>query len=258
MTDEEKLAAMSKALAAAENDPLQPACVMRAFLSESVHLGNIPLHPLTLRGHLQLESARSPFVTGEFPNDGEAALQALCIAVSVLAQRDVTRQELIESLTPQEAAEAEIVVARIINAAWETALPMRRVEKAGEKSSPLSRDHGFGWWVRVLTKLIVDLGFTRDEALDCPMAQAFALVATTAVLDGDKEPAEMNWREKEAMKLFGNPDGGPVAKEPEDQCGNDERSGGADRDTPGNASAQSSTPNVVGTGNQEADRGAHN
>lgn len=203
MSDEEKLAAMSKALAAAENDPLQPACVMRAFLSDSVHLGNIPLHPLTLRGHLQLEAARSPFVTGEFPKDGEAALQALCIAVSALAQRDVTRQELIESLTPQEAAEAEIVVARMINAAWETALPMRRVEKAGEKSSPPSRDHGFGWWVRVLTKLIVDLGFTRDEALDCPMAQAFALVATNDVLDG-KEPTEMNWKEREAINALEN------------------------------------------------------
>ena len=199
------------------------------------------------------------FVTSDrfavVPDGGDVEL--VCDGDDAEAQGGVTRQELIESLTPQEAAEAEIVVARIINAAWETALPMRRVEKAGEKSSPPPRDHGFGWWVRVLTKLIVDLGFTRDEALDCQMAQVFALVATNDVLDG-KEPTEMNWREKEAMKLFGNPDGGPVAKEPEDQCGNDERSGGADRDTPGYASAQSSTPNVVGAGNQEADRGAHN
>jgi hypothetical protein len=44
----------------------------------------------------------------------------------------------------------------------------------------------------------VDLGFTRDEALDCPMPQAFALVATNAALDG-LEPKEMNYRERETL-----------------------------------------------------------
>jgi len=198
MTDAQ-LDDLSQRLAEEEGNPFTPQCVARAFLAEPSMLGPIQLLPLTMRGYLRLESARSPYVTGMFPEDNAERLQALCFAVAVLSGRGWTIEELVEELTPEQAIEGDDLVADCMARVWETALPMRRPAKAGEGVEPPARDHGFGWWVRVLTKLVVDLGFTRDEALDCPMAQAFALVATNAALDG-MEPKEMNYREREAAE----------------------------------------------------------
>jgi len=197
MTDAQ-LDELSKRLAEEEANPFTPQCVARAFLAQPVMLGPIPLLTLTMRGYLRLESARSPYVTGIFPEDNAERLQALCLAVSVLSGRGLDLPDLMEALTPEQAIYAEDLVTDCVARAWEPALPMRRPAKTGEGAEPPARDHGFGWWVRVLTKLIVDLGFTRDGALDCPMPQAFALVATNAALDG-LEPKEMNYREREAL-----------------------------------------------------------
>lgn len=197
MTEIEQLEADSATLAEADNDPSTPRCVIEAFLDEPPVLApGLPLGPLTMRGWLRLEKARSPFLTGSWPESPERRAEALAFAVGVLRSQPFTLQDLMTVLSGHDAAEAELIVANRINSAFLTALPMRWPSKTGDTTP--ARDHGFGWWIKVLAKLVKDLKKTIEQALDCPVAQAFALLATTASLDG-AEPKEMNYREREAF-----------------------------------------------------------
>lgn len=230
MTNEALLDEVGKKLAGAENDLLQPACIARAFLDRPVQVGGIALHPLTMRGYLELESARSPFVSGgEPPADVWAAVDALCAALTVLSRRSVSAEEFMDAVEPEDATEAWRIVSEQIIAAWETALPMRRVSRAGEAAAEAPRNHGFGWWVRVLAKLITALNFSLHDALECPMAQAFALVAASAALEG-MEPAGENWREREALNKFEGEVSAVVAGGVVQHRENDEQSEGGTED----------------------------
>lgn len=197
MTEIEQLEADSATLAEADNDPSTPRCVIEAFLDEPPVLApGLPLGPLTMRGWLCMEKARSPFLTGIWPDTPERRAEALAFAVGVLRNQPFPLHDLMTVLSGHDAADAELIVANRINSAFSTALPMRWPSRTGE--SALSRDHGFGWWIKVLTKLVENLRMTIEQALDCPVAKAFALLATSASLAG-AEPKEMNYREREAF-----------------------------------------------------------
>lgn len=201
MTEIEQLEADSAALAEADNDPSTPRCVIEAFLDEPPLLApGLPLGPLTMRGWLRLESARSPFVTGNWPTSPERRAEALAFAVAVLRNQLFTVDDLMKVLSGHDAGNAELIVSNRINSAFSTALPMRWPSKKGDTA--LNRDHGFGWWIRVLAKLVRGFRMTIDQALDCQVSQAFALIATGAALDG-AEPKEMNYREREAFAQEG-------------------------------------------------------
>jgi len=196
----------SLALAAAENDPWTPACVARAFLdgmpeATPPRVGPFALGPVTMLAWLRLEFARSPFITGEEPVDDAARLHALCFAISVLCGKEITQRDLMGALDGCEAVSAWDTVSLRINDAFSTALPMKHVPKPGEPTPPEPRDHGFGWWVRVLTKCVSELGMKPNTALFSPLPQIFALLATHGVLEG-MEPKEMNWKERSAMDVL--------------------------------------------------------
>lgn len=253
MTEDEELQGMSAALAAADNDPWSPRCVAEAFVPESLVIGPWSIGPLTMRGWLCLDKARSPFVTGVFPEEVEARVGALCAAISILAGVRVGVEDLRGAVSAEEALKAELMVCAWINNSFATALPMHRPARPGEEVPPAAREHGFGWWIKVLTKLISELHQPLPSALEMPLGQAFALLAVQALLDGC-EPRELNYREREALSVA-EPTGGPVAEEPENDGGDDEGGGGADGKAPGQPGEEMPAPEMVEPRDEQADGG---
>lgn len=199
MTDEEKLAAMSKALAAAENDPLQPACVMRAFLdTESPLVFGIELPQVTLRAWLSLERAGSPYVTGApQPEKIEDRVQCLCTAIATISGKPLFAEAVIGSVPAEEVLKAEAAVAWRCGTAFETFLPLRNPEK----KETTSKDPGTGWWVRLVARLMSDLNMSLASAMDTPISVAFALLAAYGTTEGMEVVGE-SWREREALNNF--------------------------------------------------------
>lgn len=198
MTDEEKLAAISKALAAAGNDPLQPACVARAFLDpHPPQVFGITLPQVTMRAWLALESARSPFVTGEWMEDAAARVQALCTAIETISEAPLFPESIIGYEDPATVLEAEAIVSHRVNASFETFLALRRKPLPGEKVES-TKDAGTGWWVKILAKLMGDLGMSLAEALNTAVPVAFALVGAAGVNKGLEVVGE-SWIEREVM-----------------------------------------------------------
>lgn len=199
MTDEERLAEIGKALAAAENDPLQPACVVRAFFDPNPPtVFGIRLPQVTMRSWLALELARSPYVTGVWPEDAMEDVQALCIAISTISGKSLSPDSLIGQLPPEEVLSAKVAVAMRIGGSFETFLPLRRKHAPGEKEA---KDHGTGWWIKVMVRLIGDLHMPVKVALGTPLPVAFALLAGFGTNEG-MEPAGENWREREALNKW--------------------------------------------------------
>lgn len=276
-SDCDELDAVSAELAAAEGDPWTPACVAAAFLDEAVVVAGVLLHGVTMRGWLRLEVARSPFVTGQFASGAAERLRDLCFALSVLSGRHVSEYDLTLGCSPQEALGAEVTVARLINEEFATVLPMRF--RSADGSLPREGgDEGFGWWPRLLTRLVRDFHMPLHEATALRLSKAFALVATGASLDGG-EPKGENYREREALRRAegrkversegaagsdpgqGRGDhasqaaGGEVAEEVEDDGGEDERGGDDYANAPGEPGGDATSPDVVEAGKKKADDG---
>jgi hypothetical protein len=198
MTEDERLAAIGKALAAAENDPLQPACIVRAFLDvEPLVVLGIALPQVTMRAWLTLESQRSPYVTGEWQADAAVRVQALCSAIATISGRPLFAESLIGAVEPAEVFAAEAAVERRVRDSFATFLPLRRKTKPGEKVET-AKDPGTGWWIKVVAKLMSDLRMALADVLDTPLPVAFALLAALGTSEG-LEPAGENWREREAL-----------------------------------------------------------
>ncbi len=196
ITEEEERNVISQALAASENDPWTPTCVVAAFLEEPGQVAGLDLQPLTMQGWLRLEKARSPFVSGSLPQDGEGRLQAICFALSVLTSAPVHPEYLMSRLTAEEVVAAELTISSRINAVFETSLPVRWPQN---DNVPESRDHGLGWWIRVFTRLVSDLHIQPKAALETAVSQAFAMLAARNLMDG-AVPKEMNWKEREFVE----------------------------------------------------------
>lgn len=197
MTDEERLDELSKAIAAEENSPLQPAVVARAFLDPGAPLVfGVRLPQVTLLAWLRLEAAHSPFVTGEYVGDAAERVQALCTAWEAIVGEPLFPEAIIGAVPPEDVLAAEAAIARRVNECFDTFLPLRL---PGAKTVEQPRDAGTGWWVRILARLCNGFHMTLEDALDTPLIQAFALLAGHGANDG-QEPAGMTWAEREAMR----------------------------------------------------------
>lgn len=187
---------LSDAMAAAHASPWEPRCITEAFLPTPETLAGIPLHPLTMRGWLALDRARSPFLSGEWAGlcDDEA-LSALLAAVRVLSGRsDLSADALRGLMTPEQAVAAVNQILGIVRRAFRTRL---RMAWRWSKETPARRDPEMGSWLPTLTELIT-LGMSRDQALDCPVDQAYALIAGAKALEG-AEVEGPTWMEQQAF-----------------------------------------------------------
>lgn len=154
-TEEQNLRAFQQEIAEAEQSPWQPACIAAAFARTNGLR-------FTMQGWIDLELARSPLLEGRLPEtvgDFNAALRAF----------DLGEQEL----TLEETTEVGLAALDAIADGFAMRLGM---ECPGPRES--TRPPGwFGSWLPLLACLVGQIGMSREEALACPVGQAFALLA---------------------------------------------------------------------------------
>lgn len=160
MTDAEaqQLRALGDALADAEQSRWEPRCVTRAFASADGALA------LTMQGWIDLEAVRSPLLQFQLP-DGDDTIEQYQAAARAfgLPEMEVTPEGLL--------ALGKLMLAAM-RAAFEPRLAMREAGAEGAGGAG-----GFGVWLPILACLVAQLGLSRVDALQTPVAQACALIA---------------------------------------------------------------------------------
>jgi hypothetical protein len=157
--EREQLEALQAELLGVSASPWQPRTVARAFARTAP-----PLFRFTLQTWIDLDSLKSPLLQGAFPDD-EDSLQAALAAFDHPVE-DVT------AMTPDEAANLAELMRDAVQRGFSAALRMRPAEGGAAGTGD-----GFGAFAPVLACLIVQLGFSRADALRTPVEQAFVLIA---------------------------------------------------------------------------------
>jgi hypothetical protein len=111
---------------------------------------------------IDLEFSRSPLLEGLIPETVDQFNAAL-------AAFDLGALEL----TLEETTELGLAMLDEINAAFAMRLGMEPPDRDESTHSP----SGFGSWLPLLAFLVGQLMMSRKDALDCPVGQAFALLA---------------------------------------------------------------------------------
>lgn len=154
--EHQQLRELSNEIAEIEKSAWQPSCIARAFAPPA------GAFTFTMQVWIALDLARSPLLEYE-PllelTDFEAALKAFGYPVP-------------EELT---AAESVILGEDMLAAVREGFSSALRMDPPGESES-LDID-GFGPWLPIFTALITQCNHTRLDALACPVAQAFQILA---------------------------------------------------------------------------------
>lgn len=170
--DEQELRELQAELVAAEGSPWQPRCVARAFRRRAAEAPFV----LTMQGWIDLDAAESPVLLGVLPEGDGRLLERFEEALAAFG---------FEGTTPEACEPEELVLLgrKMVRAVWEgfsTQCELARPDGA----RPAGVDHGMGRWLPILACLIGQLGLTMREALDLPVAQAFALIAAHRCNEG--------------------------------------------------------------------------
>lgn len=202
---ERQIREIAEALSRAEESPWQPTIVRRSILAHPVRLGPYQLHPVTLGGWLRLEEQRSPYLSGEWPQENGAILACLARTVSVLCRRDIAATELNGALSEEQlvwALGADGPIRRVIREAMEPAIEMRSplAEQFPGLGQHAHRD-GFGWWLPLYTRMRGEYGMSREEALGTTVAEAWLLKTCGQALDGF-EPKGLGYAGDEAISAL--------------------------------------------------------
>lgn len=171
--EEQQLHALGNALADAEQSAWQPACVREALLACGLTVGPWHVPDLTLRRWLQLEAVRSPLLGGAWSKCADLRLMEICRALRILLEREVAIHELMASVAPEELGKFIDSLTELVSRAFATVLPMH---PPGDSVTPPAHPPGFGWVLALYCELRAR-GCSRDDALDTPVAEAFALQA---------------------------------------------------------------------------------
>lgn len=191
-----KLRKLGERLAEAGRSPWQPRAAVEAMLPEETPAGPWRLRPVTLRMWLCLDRARSPYVSGDRPKEAGVLIAALAHALSALSGMTVLEDDIVCSVPADAVVELDAVVRGHLSGAFATALRMERRREPGESSQPRAPG-GFGWALTVFAGLRM-AGFTRDEALDTPLIEAFALGAVRNYQEHRMEPVEATYAQRDA------------------------------------------------------------
>jgi len=158
--EEKGLRELQAELAGLDKSPWQPRVVSTAFTSRSGHA-----FTLTMQGWIDLDFVKSPLLNGGLPTsvaELEDALAAFKHSACSPAK-----------LEPHEAAVLARRMRAAVDRAFATSLKMRNPRVQSESMD----NDGFGGWVLILAALISGLGMSRTDALECPVDQAFAILA---------------------------------------------------------------------------------
>lgn len=202
---QEDLSSVADALAAGERSLRTPRRVVEAFAPPPSEALGLPLGPLTMEGWLLLLEAHSGYVGGERPRDLKAELQQFGRAVEILTGAgDEEVQVRMMACSETEILRSMGAVEERITAAFSTQLALHLPPDPHRKPprSRPSRDGGLGHWTLVFAALVQDLGMTRAEARETPVAEAGVLLAATKFREG-WDVKGTNWREEEILQECG-------------------------------------------------------
>ena len=186
MTDAEKIAqlqSLGRDLAGAEQSPWEPTCVARAFATPPA--GALRF---TMQAWIDLDALRSPILQFQPPTLDDLA--------RVLTLLGATGEF---TLTAAEAGEIAVRATEVVEAAFRMALPMTK--PGAEKGT----NHGFGYWLPVLARLIAEARCSLREALAMEVGQAFALLAALDYLDGCHPAGCTNYARRDVPTIHPSP-----------------------------------------------------
>lgn len=163
--EEKELREFSADLAATENSPWEPRCLMRAFATPSPDA-----IILTMQGWADLELIQSPILQSELPSNFEqleGAAKAFGLSV--------------DKISPDEGVGIASALCFAVSEGFALALPMRPPKEC--TTTPSGKD-GFGAWLPLLTFLIKECGLSYADASAMDVRRAFALMAAAQRSEG--------------------------------------------------------------------------
>lgn len=198
---------IAEAIAEGERTLRTPRRVVEAFVPPPAEALGLPLGPLTMEGWLLLLEANSHYVGGERPRDLNAELQQFQRAVGILTGASVQEVQVrVLACSEMEILHSMGEVEEWIAAAFSTMLEMQAPANPGSRPRKRpSRDGGLGGWTLLFVALMQELGMTRAEARQTPVAEAGVLLAAWIFREG-RDVKGANWREQEILDVAGEAD----------------------------------------------------
>lgn len=199
-TASDELSRMADALATGERTLRTPRRVLEAFAPPPAEALGLALGPLTMEGWLLLLDAESHYVGGERPRDLNAELRQFQRAVEILTGASVEEVQVrVLASSELEILRSMAAIQERISAAFSTLLEMQPPPgpERNARTRP-SRDGGLGQWALLFVALMQELGMTRAEARQTPVAEAGVLVAAWMFREG-WDVKGTNWREEEIL-----------------------------------------------------------
>ena len=182
MPDEEAdLLATAEALAAVTNSLWEPTLVSDTFSPSRCQVGPWSLGPFTLGAWLALDRSRSPYLHPS-PEPAELSeedrldreVHELADAINAFTGASITADQLCSMISPEEGARAQVWIRSQIDAAWR---PTLRMLPPGDAPSGEASHNGFGLWLILRTRAIVELRVPRDQVMDLPVGPLLAELA---------------------------------------------------------------------------------
>ena len=172
--DEKDLRELQAEIGAAEKSPWEPHCVAAAFCSEASGAAFV----LTMQAWIDLEAERSPFLRGILPGaEDESEWDGVMCEYDAAFRAFGHRGTTPEKLEPDELLSLGMAILRVLKEAF----AMRVALAPPEGGLAQAADSGMGNWLAIMACLVGQMGFGRVDALNTPVAQAFALIAAHRV-----------------------------------------------------------------------------
>ena len=170
----------------------QPRLVVETFARPvPIRIGSYAVGPLTLRGWLALDAARSPFLNGETFSVDELP-ERLADALAALTGTPVSAGEVMERIPPAEVPAAIQALYALCSARFVAFLNMVPPGEPGE----LRPDDGFGECLPLHAAFVTQLNLTPDAALDLPIDRGVMLLNAKRHNDGWRAEG-VNYRDRD-------------------------------------------------------------